>query len=151
MVELQASDPHDLQRFIEAQANVYDIAFAEISNGRKRSHWMWYIFPQIEGLGYSDMAQRYAISGAEEARAYLEHPLLGERLQRICEVVLATEGRSMFDVFGSPDDLKLRSCATLFSAISPENSVFHRIIEKHYEQEMDARTLVILEAQQRQA
>ena len=145
--EHNASDPYNLQRFLEAQANHYDIAFAEVSQGRKRSHWMWYIFPQIRGLGYSGMAQKYAISGAEEARAYLAHPLLGERLQRISEVVLAIEGRSMFDVFGSPDDWKLRSCATLFSTISPANSVFHQIIAKHYEGEMDARTLVILEAE----
>src|SRR5918996_469828 len=99
-----AMDPYDLQRFVQAQQGEFDRALAEIQSGRKRSHWMWYIFPQIDGLGFSAMSKRYAIKSLDEARAYLEHPLLGRRLMECAEAVLALEGKSAHDVFGSPDD-----------------------------------------------
>jgi uncharacterized protein (DUF1810 family) len=119
-----ADDPHDLARFVEAQAGDYATALAETRAGRKRSHWMWYIFPQIDGLGFSSMARRYAIKSLDEARAYLDHPVLGPRLVEITEAALAVEGRSAHEIFGSPDDMKLRSCATLFARAASEGSVF---------------------------
>src|SRR5215213_10323708 len=105
-------DPHDLSRFVQAQAEDYERALAEIRGGRKRSHWMWYIFPQVDGLGASPMSRRYAIRSLAEARAYLDHPVLGRRLVESAEAVLGVEGRSAREIFGSPDDMKLRSCAT---------------------------------------
>ena len=102
-------DPHDLARFVEAQAGEYGQALAEIKAGRKRSHWIWYVFPQIDGLGFSSMSRRYAIKSVDEAKAYLAHPVLGSRLVEICEAALAVEGKSAHDIFGSPDDMKLKS------------------------------------------
>ena len=139
-----ADDPHDLQRFVDAQAGDYDRALAEIKAGRKRSHWMWYIFPQVDGLGSSPMARRYAIRSLEEARAYLDHPTLGPRLIEIAGAALAVEGRSAADVFGSPDDLKLRSSATLFAGASAEGSVFHRLLDRYFDGEPDRKTAQIL-------
>jgi uncharacterized protein (DUF1810 family) len=104
-----ADDPQDLARFVKAQAGDYETALAEIRAGRKRSHWMWYIFPQIDGLGFSSMARRYAIKSLDEARAYRDHPVLGPRLVEITEAAFAVEGRSAHEIFGSPDDMKLRS------------------------------------------
>src|SRR3954452_2962874 len=101
-------DPHDLARFVEAQAGEYSQALAEIKAGRKRSHWIWYVFPQIDGLGFSSMSRRYAIKSVDEAKAYLAHPVLGPRLVEICESALAVEGKSARDIFGSPDDMKLK-------------------------------------------
>lgn len=138
-------DPFDLTRFVEAQAPSYEDALAEIAAGRKRSHWMWFIFPQIEGLAHSSMSRRYSIKSVEEALAYLRHPLLGCRLQECAEAVLAVQGRSAAEIFGFPDDLKLRSCATLFSSVSPPGSVFNRILDGYYEGNPDDRTLRILE------
>jgi len=137
-------DPHDLNRFVEAQAGDYDRALAEIRGGRKRSHWMWYVFPQVEGLGFSSMSRRYSIKSADEARAYLDHPLLGRRLVECAEAALAVEGRSALEIFGSPDDMKLKSCATLFASVSPPDSVFARLLDKYYEGERDAKTLRLL-------
>ncbi|MFB6141219.1 MAG: DUF1810 domain-containing protein [Halosimplex sp.] len=111
-----SSDPHDLQRFVEAQDTVIDDVKQELRSGRKRSHWMWFVFPQMEGLGSSRMSQRYAISSRAEAEAYLDHPILGSRLRECTEIVNGLEGRSANDVFGSPDDLKFRSSMTLFEA-----------------------------------
>lgn len=125
-------DPYDLSRFLEAQAPDYERALAEIRRGRKASHWMWYVFPQFRGLGRSAMAQTYAIGSVGEARAYLAHPILGPRLVECCAAVLAVSGRSAHEIFGSPDDLKLRSCATLFAAISPEGSIFRQVIDKDF-------------------
>ncbi len=136
--------PFDLERFVQAQATTYDRALAEIRNGRKRSHWMWFIFPQLDGLGLSSTAKRYAIKSRDEARAYLEHPLLGPRLIACAEAALAVEGRSARQIFGTPDDLKLRSCATLFRQVSPPNSVFARLIEKYFPEGDDQRTLELL-------
>ena len=139
-----STDPFDLARFVQAQAGSYDQALAEIRAGRKRSHWMWYIFPQIDGLGFSSMSRRYAIKSIAEATAYLDHPLLGTRLVACCEAALGIEGRSAFEIFGTPDDMKLRSCATLFESVVPARAVFTRVIEKYFDGERDAATLRLL-------
>lgn len=139
-------DPHDLSRFVAAQVGDYARALAEVRGGRKRSHWMWYVFPQFDGLGFSEMSRRYAIKSRAEAEAYLAHPVLGPRLVEVCEAALAVEGRSAHDVFGSPDDAKLKSCATLFAAVSPPGSVFERVLQKFYRGERDGQTLRLLGA-----
>ena len=139
-----AGDPSDLSRFIHAQEGDYERALAELRSGQKRTHWMWYIFPQLDGLGFSATARRYAITSIEEAAAYLAHPILGPRLQQCAEAVLRIEGRSATAIFGSPDDLKLRSCATLFAAVSPPGSVFDHLLTKYYHGERDAKTLQLL-------
>jgi uncharacterized protein (DUF1810 family) len=118
------NDPHDLNRFLLAQQDNYECALAEVKNGRKRTHWMWYIFPQIDGLGFSSMARRYGIKSADETRAYLAHPILGSRLLACAEAVVANAGSNATEIFGSPDDLKLRSSATLFASVSAPDSVF---------------------------
>jgi uncharacterized protein (DUF1810 family) len=141
-----ADDPHDLGRFVRAQAGDYARALAEVRGGRKRSHWMWYVFPQFAGLGFSPTTRRYAIRSRGEAEAYLRHPVLGPRLVEICEAALGVEGKSAFDVFGSPDDLKLKSCATLFAAVSPAGSVFDRVLEKYFGGARDDRTLRLLDS-----
>lgn len=137
-------DPHDLNRFVRAQANDYQRALAELRSGRKRSHWMWYVFPQVKGLGLSSTSERFAIRSLDEARAYVAHPRLGLRLLECAEAVLAVEGRSATEIFGSPDDMKLRSCATLFARVSPAGSVFHRLLVKYYGGAQDPRTLQLL-------
>ena len=137
-------DPYDLQRFIQAQDADYDRALLEIKRGRKRSHWMWYIFPQFEGLGFSATSRRYSIKSTEEAVAYLAHPVLGPRLKECAEAVLDVEGRSAHEIFGSPDDMKLRSCATLFACVSPAASVFHRLLDKYFESRQDPKTLGLI-------
>jgi uncharacterized protein (DUF1810 family) len=144
-------DSHDLDRFVAAQADSYDQALTEVRAGRKRSHWMWYVFPQVAGLGSSPMAQRYAIQSLDEARAYLDHPILGPRLVAIAEAALALPDRSAASVFGSPDDLKLRSCATLFAEISPPGSPFARLLDHYFDGQPDAQTLRILGAGRRGA
>jgi len=138
------SDPHNLKRFVDAQQGVYERALSEISSGRKRSHWMWYIFPQVAGLGFTSMSKHYAIKSLDEARAYLAHPVLGPRLLEIADVAAGLEGRSANQLFGSPDDLKLRSCATLFACASPPDSVFHRLVGKYYDGAFDDKTLSLL-------
>jgi uncharacterized protein (DUF1810 family) len=140
-----ADDPHDLSRFVIAQADDYERALAEIKSGRKRSHWMWYIFPQIEGLGFSSMSRRYSIKSLDEARAFLDHPVLGHRLVECAEAAVSVEGRSAYDIFGSPDDMKLKSCATLFAKATPPDSVFARLLDKFFEGERDGKTLRLLE------
>ena len=140
------SDPFNLERFVSAQSKSYDAALAELANGQKRSHWMWYIFPQIAGLGHSAMAQRYAISSLKEAKAYLTHPVLGDRLRECCEQLLQLEGCTAHQVFGSPDDLKLRSSMTLFSAAADGDSVFGRVLRKYYQGQADSATQEILRA-----
>ncbi|HUY88330.1 MAG TPA: DUF1810 domain-containing protein [Pirellulales bacterium] len=139
-----AGDPFDLRRFVEAQADDYERALAEIKSGRKRSHWMWYVFPQYAGLGFSSTSQHYAIQSPQEAEAYLAHPLLGPRLVECCEAALSVAGRSALELFGSPDDLKLRSCATLFARVSPAGSVFERLLDKYFEGQPDEKTLRLL-------
>ena len=137
-------DPHDLRRFLRAQEQDYDAALAEIRAGRKHSHWMWYVFPQYAGLGYSETARRYAVGSLAEARAYLAHPVLGARLEEISAALLRHRGRTLREIFGSPDDLKLRSCATLFAAVSPPGSIHERLLEAFCDGAPDARTLELL-------
>jgi uncharacterized protein (DUF1810 family) len=129
---------------VRAQERTCETALAEIRSGRKRSHWMWYVFPQIAGLGFSETSRRYAIRSTEEARAYLAHPLLGPRLVECFEAALGVEGRTAHEVFGSPDDLKFRSCATLFACVAPPGSVFQKALDKYFGGESDPRTLEIL-------
>ena len=140
------SDPHRLSRFVEAQRVVYDEAMAEIRNGRKESHWMWFIFPQVAGLGMSPTSREYAIASRAEAEAYLAHAVLGPRLQESARAVLDVQDRSAGEIFGGIDASKLRSSATLFAAVSPDGSVFHRIIERYFDGEMDLRTLDLIRA-----
>ena len=139
-----ASDPYDLSRFVQAQKPDYEDALREIRRGRKTSHWMWYIFPQVDGLGFSATSRFYSIKSLAEAAAYLAHPILGPRLKECAEAVLGVEGRSAYEIFGSPDDMKLRSCATLFAHVSPPGSVFHRILEKYSQGKPDRKTLALL-------
>lgn len=137
-------DPYDLNRFVEAQEDDYERALEEIVAGRKRTHWMWYIFPQIDGLGFSSMSQRFSIKSLDEAKAYLDHPVLGPRLLRCAEAAMAVEGRSATEIFGSPDELKLKSCATLFAQVQPAGSVFQRLLAKYYMGTCDEKTLTAL-------
>ena len=139
-------DVHDLARFVAAQRGSYEHALAEVASGRKRSHWMWYVFPQFAGLGVSATSRKYAIASLAEAEAYLRHELLGPRLVACASAALAVEGRSAREIFGSPDDLKLRSSATLFAHVSPEGSVFHRVLDKYFDGEPDEATLRLVAA-----
>jgi uncharacterized protein (DUF1810 family) len=138
------SDPYDLNRFLTAQARNYDVALAEIRTGAKRSHWMWYVFPQLAGLGSSPTAQRFAISTLDEAGAYLSHPVLGPRLLECVEALLALSGLSAHEIFGWPDELKLRSSMTLFAVVSQPSSVFERVLDQYFAGERDAKTLALL-------
>ncbi|BBO34553.1 DUF1810 domain-containing protein [Lacipirellula parvula] len=141
---MHSADSFNLQRFLDAQEHVYARALAEIRAGRKETHWMWFIFPQLDGLGFSPMAERYAITNLDEARAYLAHPTLNTRLIEVAEAALSVNSSSARAVFGTPDDLKLRSCATLFAEASPPGSVFERLLEKYYRGEKDEKTLRLL-------
>ena len=134
-------DRYNLNRFVEAQNPVYAGVFAELRQGRKTGHWMWYVFPQIEGLGYSDMARRFAISSLAEAIAYLEHPLLGLRLRECTQLVSHVKDRTIHEIFGSPDELKFRSCMTLFAAAATAPNVFEDALGKFFSGERDALTL----------
>lgn len=134
-------DPFDLERFLDAQEPDIDRALAELRTGRKVSHWMWYVFPQLAGLGTSPMAARYAIRSLAEADAYLRHPVLGPRLVTCAEALLAVPGRTATAILGTPDDLKLRSCATLFERVAPPGSVFTRILDRFFDGTRDDRTL----------
>lgn len=125
-------DTWNLQRFVEAQAPVYGTALAELRAGRKRTHWMWFVFPQIAGLGHSPMAQHYAISGLAEAKAYLAHPLLGSRLEECTEAVKTHRGRSAHEIFGTPDDMKFRSCLTLFAYAALGGRLFRETLQQFY-------------------
>ena len=140
------NDTFDLNRFLTAQEGVYERALAEIRNGQKRTHWMWYIFPQIAGLGYSSTAQHYAIKSRQEAQAYLHHPVLGPRLRESAEAVLAAaaSGRSVSDIFGYPDDLKLQSCATLFASLPDAGSVFDTLLNDCFQGNRDEKTRQLL-------
>jgi uncharacterized protein (DUF1810 family) len=132
---------YDLERFVDAQRPVYEDARAELRRGRKQSHWMWFIFPQIEGLGRSETARTYAISSREEAEAYLEHPVLGARLRECTRLVNLVEGRSAEEIFGRPDDLKFRSSMTLFAHAASENQVFTEALQKYFGGAFDPLTL----------
>jgi uncharacterized protein (DUF1810 family) len=137
-------DPFDLQRFCDAQAPVIDTVREELRAGRKRSHWMWFVFPQLAGLGTSPMAQRYAIGSLEEARAYLAHPVLGDRLRECCRLLLDGAADDIHAILGSPDDMKLRSCVTLFRHAAPREAVFSQCLARFYGGEPDERTLALL-------
>ena len=140
-------DPHNLDRFLQAQEGVYAQALAELRSGKKRSHWMWFIFPQIAGLGYSPTTRYYAIEGPEEARAYLDHPVLGARLRACAAALLDLEAGSASRIFGHPDDLKLRSSMTLFATVvDTPDSVFDQVLDRYYDGEEDPRTCQILDA-----
>jgi uncharacterized protein (DUF1810 family) len=143
------NDPYDLARFLEAQAGCYQRVLAELGAGAKTSHWMWFIFPQVQGLGSSPMARRYALSGLAEAHAYLEHPTLGARLRECTRAVLAVRGRTAHEIFGSPDELKLRSCLTLFAQAAaasptPQDRVFGEALARYYRGAPDPVTLRLL-------
>jgi uncharacterized protein (DUF1810 family) len=129
---------------VRAQEDNYAQALAEIVSGRKHSHWMWYVFPQFDGLAFSSTSKLYSIKSVGEAEAYLTHPILGPRLLECAEAVVRVEGRSATEIFGSPDDLKLKSCATLFASVLPQGSVFDRLLAKYYGGERDGKTLQLL-------
>lgn len=144
IMSTSTSDPYELSRFIEAQNDSYDDALEEMKAGQKRTHWMWFIFPQVSGLGFSSMAQRYAIGSREEAEAYLAHPLLGARLRACVDALLEVEGRSAEQIMGSPDFLKLQSSITLFAIVAPAENRFERLLEKYCGGKMDQRTISFL-------
>ncbi|MGZ4764399.1 MAG: DUF1810 domain-containing protein [Ilumatobacteraceae bacterium] len=137
-------DPYDLQRYVDAQEGVYQTVVAELTAGRKRSHWMWFVFPQLRGLGSSPTAVRFGITSIDEARAYLAHELLGTRLRECARLMTAIDGRSAEQIFGWPDDLKLRSSMTLFSHAANDNHDFAAVLEKFYNGEEDPATLARL-------
>jgi uncharacterized protein (DUF1810 family) len=136
-----STDPYNLDRFVQAQAAVFEQVLAELRSGVKTGHWMWFIFPQIIGLGRSPISIEFAISSREEARTYLQHPVLGPRLKECTRLLLLIEGRSVEEIFGSPDDLKLRSSMTLFAQLSPDDDVFLRALQKYFGGVPDRRTL----------
>ena len=139
----QLDDPFDLERFVAAQAPVIDSVLTELRAGRKRTHWIWFVFPQIAGLGASAMALRYGIGGSAEAQAYLAHPVLGEGLRECVRLVIAAD-RPLGEIFGSPDDMKFRSCVTLFAAVAPDDAVFREAIQRCCGGAPDAATLAKL-------
>ena len=134
----------DLKRFTDAQERDYEVAFTEIKNGRKRSHWMWYIFPQVKGLGFSSTSQLYGITGIKEAGEYLRHPVLGERLVAICRALLESETSNAIQILGSPDDIKLKSCMTLFASLPETDPVFQQVLDKFFQGRGDQHTITIL-------
>jgi len=146
---VNTEDPYDLKRFLSAQEGVYETVLAELKGGQKRTHWMWFIFPQIEGLGYTPTSKYYAIKSLEETREYLHHQILEPRLLECSEAVLTVQNSSASDIFGYPDYLKLKSSMTLFSTVADPDSVFVRILDKYYDSERDARTLELLEMQKK--
>ena len=141
----EAHDPFDLQRFVSAQARDYTTAREELRNGRKRTHWMWYMFPQIDGLGYSPTSKHYAIKSKAEAQHYLQHPVLGPRLLECVNILLKHEGRSASAIFGSPDDMKLKSSMTLFACVQNQEPAFTRVLDKYFQGQQDRRTIELLE------
>lgn len=141
MQQANVNDPYDLQRFVNAQNQVYNEVCSELRDGYKRSHWMWFIFPQIEGLGHSFMARKFAISSRMEAEAYLKHPILGSRLRECTQLVTLVEGRSIGDIFGHIDSMKFRSSMTLFTHTTSDNEVFKDALKKYFGGEFDRSTL----------
>jgi uncharacterized protein (DUF1810 family) len=135
------ADPFDLRRFVDAQDRVYGTVIAELRNGAKRSHWIWFVFPQLRGLGHSPTAQRFGISSLDEARAYLAHPVLGPRLRGCTRLVAAIEGRSVDQIFGWPDNLKVRSSMTLFARATDDNAEFRAVLDKFYNGDDDPATV----------
>jgi uncharacterized protein (DUF1810 family) len=135
------NDPHNLQRFVDAQAGAFERALGELRGGRKRSHWMWFIFPQAVGLGFSEMARRYAIASRAEAAAYLGHPILGPRLVACAQTVCGLVGRTAHDIFGAPDDLKFRSSMTLFTEVAQDEPIFGEALRRYFDGRPDEATL----------
>lgn len=144
MTPEQQHDPHDLNRFVAAQESCYATVITELKNGDKQTHWMWFVFPQIDGLGTSPTAKRYAIKTMAEATAYLQHPLLGPRLLECSRLLLQVHGKTAYEILGSPDDAKLQSCMTLFSIVAPDEPVFKDVLERYYVNKKDERTLTIV-------
>ncbi len=143
---MHADDPFDLNRFVQAQEGVYAAALSELRAGRKTSHWMWFVFPQIDGLGRSQTARFFAVKSLAEARAYLAHPVLGKRLRECTAAVLAVPGRTASEIFGSPDDIKFRSSMTLFERAEPECDLFSDALDRFFEGRRDRLTLDLLAA-----
>ena len=141
MINGKQTDPFNLQRFVQPQNSVYEEVISELRNGEKVSHWMWFIFPQIKGLGRSPTSTEFAISSLDEARAYLHHSLLGPRLKECTQLVLSTEGRSIKHIFGSPDDMKFHSSMTLFAQVSPDDDIFVKALQKYFRGVPDQLTL----------
>lgn len=139
-----SSDPFDLDRFVKAQDPVFNAVLVELRQGRKRSHWMWFVFPQIQGLGSSPTSVFYSIKSPAEARAYLADPVLGPRLMQCAEILIGLEGHSAYDIFGAIDEMKLRSCMTLFSRFAGPDSAFARVLDKYFAGEPDVNTLRLL-------
>jgi len=137
----QSADRFHLERFVQAQQRIYKAVLAELQAGEKMNHWMWFIFPQIRGLGESPSSIEFAISGREEALAYLQHSVLGPRLKECTQLVLSVEGRSAFDIFGYPDDIKFRSSMTLFAEVSPEDDIFKQALQKYFNGVPDSLTM----------
>jgi uncharacterized protein (DUF1810 family) len=138
-------DPYNLQRFVDAQDPIYDQVRSELKEGHKRNHWMWFVFPQIDGLGHTSLARKFAISSLDEAKAYLEHPIVGPRLIECTKLVIGIERRAIEQIFGYPDDLKFRSSMTLFSRAAGDNSVFEEALKKYFRGEHDRLTIDRLE------
>lgn len=140
------NDPFNLSRFVDAQRPVFSRVMDELRAGRKTSHWVWFVFPQLKGLGVSETAMRFGITGMGEAQAYLEHPLLGPRLVECVQVLLKHGDSSALQILGSPDDLKLRSCLTLFNEAQPESALYQRALDRFYCGKPDDRTIQLLRA-----
>lgn len=137
-------DVHDLKRFLDAQNGIFEIALSELRNGQKRTHWMWFIFPQVEGLGRSDNSRKYSIKSRKEALAYLSHPILGKRLLECAETLLAINNKSAIEIFSTPDHKKLKSSMTLFASLTETQSVFDQVLEKYFDKKRDKNTLYLL-------
>jgi len=137
----------NLERYVKAQAPIYARALAELKAGHKQSHWMWYVFPQMAGLGHSTTSHTYGIESLQEAREYLAHPLLGARLRECCRAVMEVEGKSAHQIFRSPDDLKFRSCLTLFAQAAPDENLFDALLVKYFDGKEDPATLELLAGQ----
>jgi uncharacterized protein (DUF1810 family) len=144
---MDQNDTFDLARFVSAQEHSFDVALSELRRGRKESHWMWFIFPQLDGLGNSSTARKYAIRTLDEARAYLSHPVLGPRLLKCCRAILSVQGKSASDIMGYPDDLKLRSSMTIFSLVAAADTEFREVIAKYFGGQIDPRTVELLNLQ----
>lgn len=136
-----------IERYLAAQENVYDQALREVKNGLKQTHWMWFVFPQIRGLGFTDYNIYFGLKDFNEAKQYLSHPILGKRLVEISQAVLSQQGKTAMEIFGRPDERKLRSCMTVFSLIEHSDPVFGKVLDKYYKGEKDEKTISILEAQ----
>lgn len=141
----KTQEPFHLERFLEAQEPVYPVVLRELRNGRKHTHWMWFIFPQVRGLGYSSTSKYYAISSKEEAEQYVKHPVLGARLNECSQILLTHSGRTALEIFGSPDDVKLKSSMTLFESVTSANSVFTQVIDQYFQGIRDTKTLKLLD------